>query len=236
MRLKNYNEDLVFEAVKIVLSEREDVKPTRPFFLDVAAYTLNRIPPKYITSERGFNRQFVRDPAENGEKAAGLVDVIELITLVNRAVDVVSSRRREIAAFPRRGGQVRQKMDDLSFTYFYNLPHIFGRIVDASSERPVVEAEATLFINDKFAVPAEPGWANPYRTNEQTSGYFSFWPRAEMGNTDWLAVDVRIGLNHGEYRPFTFRKKMKVPGEFFVNDSIRGDKLLDVGTLTLERA
>ncbi len=38
------------------------------------------------------------------------------------------------------------------------------------------------------------------------------------------------------YRPYTFKKTMKVPGEFFVHDYIRGDKLLDIGTLTLEPA
>ena len=29
---------------------------------------------------------------------------------------------------------------------------------------------------------------------------------------------------------------MKVPGEFFVHDYIRGDKLVDLGTLSLEPA
>jgi hypothetical protein len=47
---------------------------------------------------------------------------------------------------------------------------------------------------------------------------------------------MRIGFAHGHYRPFTFKKTMKVHGEFFVHDYIRGDKLLDIGTLTLEPA
>jgi hypothetical protein len=236
MRLKNYNEDLVLDTVKIVLKDRKDLRPTRSFLLDVAAYVLNRIPPKYITSERGFTREFIQPEGGCGEDGERLFTIIELITLVNRAIEVVAKRRRDHA--PRRAARAApaETLEDvpLHLTYFYNMPHIFGRIVDARDGRPVIAAEATLWINDSVSVPAEPGWRNPYLTNEQTRGYFSFWPQAEMGESDCLRVEMRIGLDHREYRPFIFKKSVKVPGEFFVHDYIRGDKLLDIGTLALE--
>jgi hypothetical protein len=235
MRLKNYNEDLVLETVKIVLRDREDIHPTRAFMLDVAAYALNRTPPKYITSERGLTRELIQAGGGNGngEEGARLLNVIELITLVNRAVDVVARRRRDSGpARPVRrsapGGDA-----DLHLTYFYNMPHIFGRIVDAGDGAPVIAAEATLWINEHVSVPAEPGWRNPYTTNEKTKGYFSFWPQVEMGETDAIRVEMRIAFEHSRYAPFTFRKTLKVPGDFFVHDYIRGDKLLDIGTLSL---
>jgi hypothetical protein len=235
MHLKNYNEDLVLNTVKIVLKDRVDIKPTRAFVLDVAAYTLNRIPPKYITSERGFTRELIQSAA--GENGDGLVNVIELITLINRAVDVVA-RRRTAEAGSRRRSPAAESDDDptLRLTYFYNMPHIFGRLVSADDGSPVIAADATLFVNDSLSVPAEPGWHNPYRTNEQTKGYFSFWPQAEMGSEDTLRVELSLGVNHRKYKPFTLRKAMKVPGEFFVHDYIRGDKLLDLGALPLEPA
>jgi len=116
------------------------------------------------------------------------------------------------------------------------MPHIFGRVVDAASGTPIIAAEATLWINDRVSVPAEAGWRNPYTTNEQTKGYFSFWPQVEMGEAENLRVELRIGFARDGYQPFVFRKTVKVPGEFFVHDYIRGDKLLDVGSLSLERA
>jgi hypothetical protein len=122
----------------------------------------------------------------------------------------------------------------MHLTYFYNMPHIFGRIVDAGDKKPVISAEATLWINDKVSVPAEPGWRNPYMTNEQTRGYFSFWPAVEMGESDSYRVEMRIGFAHDAYKPLTFKKTVKITGEFFVHDYIRGDKLLDIGTLTLD--
>ena len=108
--------------------------------------------------------------------------------------------------------------------------------MDADDGKPIISAEATLWINDKMSVPAEPGWRNPYQTNEQTRGYFSFWPQVEMGESESLRVEMRIGFAHGRYKPFTFKKNVKVSGEFFVQDYIRGDKLLDVGSLPLEPA
>jgi hypothetical protein len=56
-----------------------------------------------------------------------------------------------------------------------------------------------------------------------------------MGVAENLRVEMRIGFERDGYQPFVFRKIMKVPGEFFVHDYIRGDKLLDVGSLSLER-
>ena len=237
MRLKNYNEDLVLETVKIVLKDRTDIPSSRAFMLDVAAYALNRIPPKYITSERGFTHEYIQAGNGNGEEGEKLLNVIELITLVNKAVDVVAKRRRDTpVATARREAPALLEDAALQLTYFYNMPHIFGRVIDAADGAPVIAAEATLWINDRVSVPAEAGWRNPYMTNEQTRGYFSFWPQVEMGEAENLRVEMRIGFARDGYQPYVFRKIMKVPGEFFVHDYIRGDKLLDVGSLSLERA
>jgi len=238
MRLKNYNEDLVLDTVKIVLKDRKDIRLTRSFILDVAAYALNRIPPKYITSERGFTREVVQPGNGNGDDGEKLINVIELITLINRAVEVVAKRRHDIEPVKasRTVPSASKEEGAPRLTYYYNMPHIFGRVVDATDGKPVISAEATLWVNDKVSVPAEPGWRNPYMTNEQTRGYFSFWPQVEIGESDSFRAEMRIGFAHGQYRPYTFKKTMKVAGEFFVHDYIRGDKLLDIGTLTLDPA
>jgi len=237
MRLKNYNEDLVLDTVKIVLKDRSDVRPTRSFILDVAAYVLNRIPPKYITSERGFTREVVQAAGNGNGEEHRLVNVIELIAYVNRAIEVVARRRRDGApARSRRAPAAAADNGAARLTYFYNMPHIFGRIVDARDGTPVISAEATLWINDKVAPPAETGWRNPYLTNEQTSGYFSFWPVVESGDSDTMRAQLKIGFQHAKYEPLTFRRSIKVPGDFFYYDYIRGDKLLDVGTLAMRPA
>ena len=59
---------------------------------------------------------------------------------------------------------------------------------------------------------------------------------AGIGQSDTLRVELRIGFQHSGHRPYVYRKVLKVPGEFFVHDYIRSDKLVDVGSLSLERA
>ncbi len=232
MRLKNYNEDLVLDTVKIVLKDRPDVKATKSFILDVAAFTLNRIPPKYITSERGFTRELIQNAVDRDGQ--GLIDVIELITLINHAVDVVSGRRKE--GVSRRTSAKASDEAGPGDTFFYNLPHIFGRIVDPRDKEPVINTDVTLYINKQLSVPADPGWQNPYHTNEQTKGYFSFWPQPEEGTEASLKVDLELSFSHSRYASFTFKKSLKIPGEFFIHDYIRTDKLLDLGTLTFKSA
>ena len=48
MQVKNYQEELVLNTIDLVLQDREDVKPDELLVHDIAAYTLNRIHPKYI--------------------------------------------------------------------------------------------------------------------------------------------------------------------------------------------
>jgi hypothetical protein len=233
MRLKNYNEDLVLETVKVVLKDRPDVKSTRGFILDVAAFTLNRIPPKYITSERGLTRELM---LTNGNgNSSRLLNIIELIAIINRGIDIVARRRHEHAA-ATKARAAASAADEPILSYYYNMPHIFGRVVDARTGAPVVEANATLWVNGRLSVPAEPGWRNPYQTSEQTKGYFSFWPRAEAGDAESLKVELRIGFDHRDHEPWTMKKVVRVAGDFFVHDYIRSDKLLDLGTLTLDPA
>ena len=234
MRLKNYNEELVLDTVKVVMKDRTEIRPTRSFILDVAAYVLNRIPPKYIISARGFTHEVLRAGGSEETEGQRLVNVIELITQINRAIDVIMRRRRDATEQNIRGHS-RPSPNDTGapLTYFYNMPHIFGRIVDAKDGRPVFSAQATLWINDRVAPPAENGWLNPYFTNEPTGGYFSFWPQVETGESDSIRMQMTIGFEHERYKPLTFRRSLKVPGEFFVYDYIRGDNLFDVGTLTM---
>jgi len=207
------------------------VKSTRGFILDVAAFTLNRIPPKYITSERGLTRELML--SNGGGGGDRLVNAIELIAIINRGIDIVARRRHEHADDEKK--KVADSAENEAvLSYFYNMPHIFGRVVDARTGDPVVGADATLWVNGRLSVPAEPGWHNPYQTSEQTKGYFSFWPKAEEGDAESFKAEVKIGFAHRDHRPWTLKKTVRVPGDIFVHDYIRSDKLLDLGTLTLD--
>ena len=103
MDLKNYQEDLVLHVARIVLEDRPDVKESEGLLLDVAAYTLNRLPPRYILSERGFTR-LAADHYVEGDNGDSLAGMVEVLLLVNKAVDTIAGRRKPAAA-PKRGGR-----------------------------------------------------------------------------------------------------------------------------------
>ncbi|MFW5745893.1 MAG: late competence development ComFB family protein, partial [Spirochaetota bacterium] len=92
MRLKNYQEDVVFRAIEIALEDQQDLLSDEAFVNDVAAYVLNRVPPRYVMSERGFLR-LALEHTDEADQDRSLANVIELMMLVNRGVDIVGSRR-----------------------------------------------------------------------------------------------------------------------------------------------
>ncbi|MFW5738708.1 MAG: late competence development ComFB family protein [Spirochaetota bacterium] len=81
MRLKNYQEDVVFRAIEIALEDQQDLLSDEAFVNDVAAYVLNRVPPRYVMSERGFLR-LALEHTEEADQDRSLANVIELMMLV----------------------------------------------------------------------------------------------------------------------------------------------------------
>ena len=92
MQLKNYQEDLVLHVIQIALEEHPEITADEAFIHDVASYALNRLPPRYIQSERGFTRLALSHACDS-ESGGELAGMIEMLLLVNRAIDIVRNRR-----------------------------------------------------------------------------------------------------------------------------------------------
>ena len=53
-QLKNYMEHLVEETVENYLKDKEDICKCPRCKMDIKAYALNKLPPHYIVSDRGY--------------------------------------------------------------------------------------------------------------------------------------------------------------------------------------
>ncbi len=53
MELHNYMEDIVKSILEKILAEREDVCKCEKCKLDMMALALNRLPPKYVVTQKG---------------------------------------------------------------------------------------------------------------------------------------------------------------------------------------
>ena len=81
MRLKNYMEDMVQSKLPQVL-ERMDVCKCERCQLDIMAYVLNKLPPKYVVTTKGtmyaklllLQSQFEADVVTGITQAAAVID------------------------------------------------------------------------------------------------------------------------------------------------------------------
>jgi|YNPMSStandDraft_2_1061718.scaffolds.fasta_scaffold00003_118 competence protein ComFB len=170
MKIKNTNEDLVFNLTQVILRQLdEDYCKSPKFMLDVVCYVLNRIKPIYVVSSRGLahleksydeDKQFIAD----------------IITLIYEAIENISVRRSE-------NFDDETITWDISYTitkdYYFNFPQIIGKIYDANSFDLVYEAKITLLDEKNEPIKMTNNlWPNPYIVSKSTSGIFTFWPKS----------------------------------------------------------
>ena len=76
MKLKNYQEDIVLHVIDIMLEDNPEIEADETLISDVAAYVLNRIPAKYIMSERVEGEETIFPPLAGGIEGGGLIGII----------------------------------------------------------------------------------------------------------------------------------------------------------------
>ena len=230
MKLKNYQEDIVLRAIEIALEDRPELSANEEFVNDVAAYALNRLPPRYVMSERGFVRMAMEHLSDEPD-GKSLANIIELMILVNRGVDLVQKRR------PVRGNGVPGHTVAVpdSVEYVHNFPQIVGRVKDSQTGESVLDAIVTLMLDGDKVAPADAGWENPYVTRQQTGGYFSFWPHPLKSSDESLGSVATLTVEHPDYEAFSFETTMPTEGDFDRIQTIRGDQIVNLSAFLLNR-
>ncbi len=195
MALKNYMEDVVTDVVDIILKERE-LKLSDLARRDVIAFTLNRLPPKYIVSERGFTHSIIDEKNDPGFKE-------DIITVVNEAIEVVISRPRDY----EEEKKIDEKIGPVEFdgNDYFNFPHFLGEICDRMDLGVIENVKVTLYLNDELCEMHETSWINPYETKKATGKFYSFWPKAVQKTDDGddkQTFTFRIRFDHKKYYPY----------------------------------
>ena len=80
-KLTNYNEKLVKEELEKILQGRQDVCKCRSCKLDIMAYALNQLPPRYVASEGGHIHTMVNISTDQlkAQTIAALVNAIKAV-------------------------------------------------------------------------------------------------------------------------------------------------------------
>ncbi len=231
MKLKNYQEDLVLYVADIVIKDRPDIEAGENLLHDVAAYTLNRLPPRYIMSERGFTR-LAADHWVDADSEDGLASLVEVLILVNKAIDIIKSRRKPKEAAAELRCTEEEDLLDVR-KYWHNLPYLIGRVLDKNTKKPVLDASVRVFINGKPAEPAEQGWLNPYHTNAGTKGFYSFLPKPIRSRSKNRKFVLGLTIEHPHYEAVTVKQTIDTAGELTTYQFIRSDQILNLGNTDL---
>jgi competence protein ComFB len=194
MTIKNLMMDIVTSAVHEVMKNDRSVKDSGTNDDDIIAYVLNRVPPKYITSERGILH--------------GALDVkymvqqrMDVLTLIYDAVNEIK-RRRTSRSISKEEGDVDK----------IRLPHIIGTVLEETTLAIIPNVEVTLLFKGKTAEMVYDEWENPYTSYKATMGYYHFWPKyhkKSMGDKPAFTLQFR----HPKFNDLTVETTLELPGK-----------------------
>jgi len=159
MAIRNLIEAVVRSVVDEVLKKNKDLAEKNTNKDDIVAYVLNRIPPKYVTSERGILHGKLHVKFEIQAKT-------DILLLIYEAISVIKKRR----AVEYDLNNIEQK--DVE----HHFPHIMGEILEESTFSMIPDVEVSLMHNGNLVKMVDLDWKNPYLTNKSTMGYYHFWP------------------------------------------------------------
>jgi len=170
MDIHNTNEDLVFDSVQKIFDEiqssgnPENICLCYQCRIDTICYTLNRIEPHYIVSNRGFSRI-----EQTGLKHQQIE--ADISTLIYKGLRLVNHNLRPTA--PHDGSTANNpKINHPMF----DIPTISGRIFNGESFEPIVDIEVGLYLEGELIIMRNNNWQNPFMLVSSTPGVFSFWP------------------------------------------------------------
>lgn len=183
MEFFNLIEMIVKDIVDEVLSKDESLHNLKFHRSDIIAYVLNRVPPRYVTGERGIIHTRI-DPRLKFQQHT------DILFLTYEAIDLFSRRRgSEI----EENGHEEEKVVGL-------LPHLIGEALEETTLSVIPDLKITLLYNDEPAHMIDSGWKNPYHATRATRGYFHFWPKYMGEDMEGAAeIEFRVKFEHPKF-------------------------------------
>ncbi len=180
MPFKNLMEVIVTAVVnEVLLKEDRDIPDYESYKQDIITYVLNRMPPKYYTSERGILHGMLEAHYTSQQKA-------DILFFTHEAINIIKSRRT--SELPPN-----LKADE---NKILNLPHIIGEVLEETTFSIIPDIKVLLLYNGGPAKMKDATWKNPYITSKSTEGYYHFWPdfsEDEMDKNSSIPFSIVFG-------------------------------------------
>ena len=171
MEIHNVTEDIVFSSVQIIFKRIKEEGNTEGLCLcdqcrlDTICYTLNRVPSRYIVSNRGMTR-IQQDWVGRQQTEA------DIATLVYKGLRMVNHNQRPTSS--HNGDSTATEQPSGAPSFF--IPTIIGRLFDGNTFDPLSGVTVELRLGDELALMRNQNWQNPFTLISNTPGTFTFWP------------------------------------------------------------
>ncbi|MDR2717959.1 MAG: late competence development ComFB family protein [Treponema sp.] len=177
MEIHNVSEEVVFNSVnkifEIIRKEgnKEGLCLCEQCKIDTMCYSLNRIMPHYIVSNRGMARM-EQDWAGKQQVEA------DIAALVYKGLGVVNHNQRPTALHD----ETITENKVLTEPAFY-IPTIIGRLFDGETFAPIAGVTVELRSNGELVPMRNRNWQNPFTLVTNTPGTYTFWPAPVPAHT-----------------------------------------------------
>lgn len=193
MEFFNLIEMIVKDIVDEVLSKDESLHNLKFHRNDIIAYVLNRVPPRYVTGERGIIHTRI-DPRLKFQQHT------DILFLTYEAIDLFSRRRES---------EIGEQESNVE-KHTGILPHLIGEALEETTLSVIPDLKITLLYRDEPAHMMDSGWKNPYHGTRATRGYFHFWPRYMEDEMKGAAeIEFRVKFEHPKFDPRTVKVNVK---------------------------
>jgi len=188
MDIHNTNEELVYSVVQNTFEEIQKIGNPENYCLcyqcriDTICYTLNRIEPHYIVSNRGFTR--IEQTSIKRQQIEA-----DITTLIYKGLRLVNHNMRPTS--PHDDTHVAPHRIN---SPVYDIPTISGRLFDGVSFEPIVDIEVGLYLDGSLIGMRNSNWQNPYLMVPSTPGAFSFWPAPIVADIPDMTKEFKFSL------------------------------------------
>ena len=212
MATNNIMEDIVYSLATEVMKNDNDLALIDASSDDIVAYVLNRIPPRYVTSERGILHGKLRSMSSPQEH-------VDILFLIYEAINIIEKRRDSEPAFEKS----ELGEDGICF------PHLLGEVFEEETFSYIPEIKIQISIENKIMEMIDEGWKNPYETHSSTRGYFHFWPKYNKETMGKVST-VKFIFSHPKF----ITKEVELDIETITLSAIGKSKVLPVTLMSLK--
>ena len=199
MDIKNTNEDLVFNRIQSIFDEIQNNGNPENLCLcyqcriDTMCFTLNRIEPHYIVSNRGFTR-FEQTGIKRQQTEA------DITSLIYKGLRLVNHNQRPTAPHDGSSAYTHKIHSPM-----YDIPTISGRIFNGISFEPITGIDVGLYWDGELVHMRNNNWQNPFEMVPSTPGAFSFWPAPVVAEAPDISKEFKFSLrvDSPDYEPLS---------------------------------